>query len=97
MLVRNSGDRPGTEVVQAYNGELPAPVHTPPKQLLGWARVTLQPGEQQWVDMPVRVETAEHLLAYWRTNGWATPRGDVPILVGSSSEDIRLEGAMFVR
>jgi beta-glucosidase len=104
VLLRNTGGRAGTEVVQIYHGELPAQVDTPPKQLLGWARVTVQPGRQQWVDIPVRLGTSEHLLSYWRTaddppqNGaWVTPRGDVPIYVGSSSDDIRLRGTMFVR
>ena len=78
--------------------DLPASVNTPPKQLLGWARVRLQPREHQWVDIPVRLGTAEHLLSYWGTNGeWVTPRGDVPLYVGSSSDDIRLEATTFVR
>jgi beta-glucosidase len=79
-------------------------VDTPPKQLLGWARVTLRPREERWVTVPVRLGTSEHLLGYWRTaddpprNGqWVTARGDVPIYVGSASDDIRLEGSMFVR
>ena len=104
VLVRNTGERTGTEIVQAYHGELPAQVDTPPKQLLGWARVTLRPREERWVTVPVRLGTSEHLLGYWRTaddpprNGqWVTARGDVPIYVGSASDDIRLEGSMFVR
>jgi beta-glucosidase len=101
VLVRNTGDRTGTEVVQIYDGELPAQVNTPPKQLLGWARVTLRPGGQRRVTVPVRLGTSEHLLSYWRTAGgddrWVTPRGAVPIYAGSSSADIRLRGTLTVR
>ena len=64
VLVRNTGNRTGTEVVQVYHGELPAQIDTPPKQLAGWARVRVQPGEQQWVSVPIALGTAEHLLMY---------------------------------
>lgn len=90
--------------MQVYGGQLPAPVDTPPKQLLGWARVTLAPREQRWATVPIRLGAPEHLLAYWRaagapsgTGAWVTPRGDVPIYVGSSSEDIRRQGTHTVR
>ncbi len=98
-LVRNDGDRTGTEIVQVYHGRLPAPVATPPRQLLGWARVTLRPGQQRWVTVPVRLGTPEHLLSWFRTgdSGWVTPRGDVAIEVGASSRDIRLRGTMTIR
>jgi beta-glucosidase len=61
--------------------------------------VTLSPREERWVTVPVRLGTSEHLLGYWRAadGQWVTSRGDVPIYVGSSSDDIRLEGSMFVR
>jgi beta-glucosidase len=104
VLVRNDGERTGTEIVQVYNGRLPAPVSTPPKQLLGWARVTLRPGQQRWATIPVRLGTPDRLLSYWRTSAappqrgaWTTPRGDVEILAGASSRDIRLQGEMTVR
>ncbi|MDW5594215.1 glycoside hydrolase family 3 C-terminal domain-containing protein [Conexibacter stalactiti] len=104
VLVRNEGERTGTEIVQVYHGELPAQVDTPPRQLLGWARVTLRPGQQRWATIPVRLGTADHLLSYWRTTAapprfgaWVTPSGSVPIYVGASSRDIRQQGTMTVR
>jgi Ca2+-binding RTX toxin-like protein len=74
-------------------------VDTPPKQLIGWARVTLEPGEQREVTVPIDVEGLAHPLAYWDAGAgrWVTPLGDVPIYVGSSSSDIRLTGTMTVR
>lgn len=104
VLVRNAGDRAGTEIVQVYNGELPTRADTPPKQLLGWARVALRPEQERWVTVPVRLGAPDHLLSYWRTrdeppqNGsWVTPSGPVPIYVGASSQDIRLRGTMTIR
>jgi beta-glucosidase len=97
LRVTNTGDRAGTEIVQVYDGPLPAPIDTPPKQLLGWARVSLGAGESRSVTVPVKLQTAEHLLSFWQDGAWQTPTGDVPILVGSSSQDIRLQGTMTVR
>jgi beta-glucosidase len=104
VLVRNTGNRTGTEIVQIYNGRLPTEVATPPKQLLGWARVTLRPGQQRWVTVPVELGNAEHLLSYWQTDDtppqdgeWVTPRGRVQIYAGSSSRDIRRQETMTVR
>src|SRR3954467_8391707 len=47
--LRNTGPRRGTEIAQVYTGRLPATVQTPPRQLAGWARATLDPGESQRV------------------------------------------------
>ena len=64
----------------------------------------LAPREQRWVSVPIRLGAPEHLLSYWRSandpprNGdWVTPRGAVPIYVGSSSQDIRREGTLTLR
>jgi beta-glucosidase len=97
VRVRNTGTVTATEVVQVYHGRLPADVATPPKQLLGWARVTLAPGEARWVDIPIRLNTGEHQLAYWDQGAWYTPPGRVAIYAGSSSRDVRLTGNVTVR
>lgn len=103
VRVRNTGRTRGTEVVQVYHGPLPSGIGTPPKQLLGWARVTLAPGASRRVTVPVRLGDADHLLAYWQTGAnaaggrWVTPRGRVPVYVGSSSRDIRATGSMTVK
>ena len=88
--VRNIGDVAGSEVVQAYVGRLPAPVPTAPKALAGYAKVTLAPGEEK----DVTIYLARESLSYWDADAdrWVLPTGVVPILVGSSSADIRLTG-----
>ena len=100
VKVRNTGRVTGTEVVQVYNGRLPTDeVDTPPRQLLGWERVTLRPGQSRWVTIPIRLNTPEHRLAYWseEQDRWVTPTGRVRIYVGENSEDVELRGTMTVR
>ncbi|MBD0293325.1 MAG: glycoside hydrolase family 3 C-terminal domain-containing protein [Jiangellaceae bacterium] len=61
FTVRNTGQRTGAEVAQVYAGTLPTSVATPPKQLAGWARVRLDPGESR----RVTVQLACKSLSYW--------------------------------
>jgi len=102
VRIRNTGDRTGTEVVQVYHGRLPTRATTPPRQLAGWARVTLEPGERTTVRIRVEPGESDHVMSYWRVANnelggrWVTPSGRVPIYVGSSSRDIRLSGSMRV-
>ncbi len=93
--LHNTGDRAGAEVAQVYVGELPTEVPTPPRQLAGFARVELDPGQRQ----RVTIEVDRQSLSYWdeAANAWVTPRGRVPVYVGSSSRDLRLEGFIQVR
>lgn len=93
VTVRNSGTVAGSEVVQVYAGTLPAPGPTAPKTLAGFARVPLQPGQSQDVSIALSPES----LSYWSVSAraWVTPAGSVPIMVGSSSADIRLRGAVL--
>jgi beta-glucosidase len=100
VRVRNTGGRSAAEVVQVYSGRLPtSAVATPPRQLIGWVRVTLRPGEQRYVTVPIDVGGPEHPLSYFDSgsNSWVTPRGRVRIYVGTSSEDIRSVATMTVR
>jgi beta-glucosidase len=92
LTVRNSGRVAGSEVVQVYAGALPTPVQTAPKSLAGFARVPLQPGQSQDVTIALDPQS----LSYWNVNtrAWVAPGGTVPIMVGSSSADIRLRGTV---
>jgi beta-glucosidase len=90
----NTGSRPGTETAQVYAGPLPTSSPVPPKQLGGVARATLRPGESRTVTVAIDPLS----LSFWdvATHRWVMPAGTVPILVGSSSRDIRLTGTMTV-
>ena len=83
----NTGDRSGTEVAQAYV-ELPASTGEPSKRLVGWERVTLEPGKHANVEIVLSAEDlAElHLLEYWDTaaDAWKTAKGTYEVTVGGS-------------
>lgn len=95
FTLRNTGRRTGAEAAQVYVGKLPGSVPTPPKQLAGFAKVTLDPGERQRVTVTIDRRS----LSYFDSarNTWVTPGGRVPIYVGSSSRDIRLTDTVTVR
>ncbi len=88
VMVRNMGERAGEDVVQLYVSHLNSKVERPMKELKGFKRVSLQPGQSTTVQIPLRLET----LAYWdeNQNGWALERGPVKIMIGRSSADIQL-------
>ncbi|MGL3198865.1 MULTISPECIES: glycoside hydrolase family 3 C-terminal domain-containing protein [Curtobacterium] len=93
--VRNAGRTAGTETVQVYVGKLPGQPSSPTRALAGYARVDLQPGKKAKVD----VELDKRSLQYWDTarDAWVTPRGSVPIYVGSNASDVRLAGSVSLR
>ena len=76
-------------------GELPTTdVETPAKNLAGWARATLDPGESE----RVTVTLDRKALSYWDvgTHAWITPTGPVQIQVGASAANIRLRNGITV-
>lgn len=92
--VRNTGSRSGSDVVQVYIGHLPTRVDTPAKQLVGFSRVALKPGERR----TVTVQIDSRQLSYWdeQRNRWVTPRGKVPVHIGRSAADTQLAGYITV-
>jgi beta-glucosidase len=83
--VRNVSDRPGAEVVQVYVG-FPAEAGAPPRQLKGFAKVMLRPGEARDVAIALRSEA----FRYWDENkaGWRTLPDAYEVMVGRSSREI---------
>ena len=84
--VTNTGSVLGAEVVQFYIVPPQDGFARPEKELKGFARVNLQPGETK----TVTVDLDETAFAVW-SEGWKIPVGTYRILIGSSSRDIRLE------
>ena len=83
--VTNTGDLAGAEVVQLYVGAVAAPVPRPVKELKGFAKVRLAPGETQ----TVRFDLDDRAFASWSEQGWRVAPGEFEVLVGASSRDIR--------
>ncbi len=86
--VQNTGGLAGAEVVQLYVRHVGSAVERPNKDLRGYRRVMLAPGETRTVEFPLAASS----LAYWNgdTHGWVVEPERVRIEVGASSADIRL-------
>ena len=87
--IQNTGTRAGTEVVQLYIRDLVSSVTTYEKNLRGFARITLAPQEKRTITFTVR---PEHLALWDRNMQFVVEPGAFRVMVGSSSEDIRLKG-----
>ncbi|HWC33943.1 MAG TPA: glycoside hydrolase family 3 C-terminal domain-containing protein [Mycobacteriales bacterium] len=87
FAVTNTGSRAGSEVAQLYVADPPA-AHEPPKQLKGYQKVSLEPGERQWVELSLDRRS----FAYWNTkaNGWRVAPGCYTVKVGGSSAQLPL-------
>ena len=86
--VENVGSRAGDEVVQLYLRDLYASMARPVKELAGFKRITLEPGEKQTVIFEVKASQ----MAFLDMNmQWKVEKGTFLVEVGSSSQDIRLK------
>jgi beta-glucosidase len=92
--VTNTGASVGDEVVQLYVQHLGSAVERPIKDLRGYRRVTLRPGETRTVELPLKGSS----LAYWNpdTHRWVVEAEPLRIQVGASSADIRLDTTIRV-
>lgn len=92
FVLTNSGNRAGAEVAQVYVGDSHSDVARPPKELKGFAKVHLQPGQTQ----KVSVQLDRRAFAYYdvETKAWHVSPGTFEILVGGSSRDIVLRGSV---
>lgn len=86
----NSGERAGSEIVQAYVQPLEPSVQRPVKELKGFAKVLLKPGEKRTVSIPLN----QRAFSFYEPDrkAWVAEQGEYSIAVGSSSRDIRLKG-----
>jgi beta-glucosidase len=94
FIVRNTGDRAGAEIAQVYVHDVEASVARPPRELKGFARLDLSPGESRevaftlgWRDLAFFDETAR---------AWTVEAGEFEVQVGSSSRDLPLRRRITV-
>ena len=91
--VTNTGTRPGVETVQLYVHERYTPVAIPVKQLRGFDRVSLNPGQTKTVTMELG---PNDLMLLDRDMHWTVVPGTFDLMVGKSSADIELTGTLHV-
>lgn len=90
--VKNTGTHEGADVAQIYVGALQGKVERPAKELKGFTKVSLRPGETR----KVSVILDRRALSYYDVNikQWRADAGDFDVLVGRSSEQIVLRGKL---
>mgnify|MGYP002569816823 FL=1 len=88
LTVTNTGSVAGTEIVQLYIAKKSSELFRPAKELKGFARVTLAPGEKQ----RITITLDDKAFRFWnvKANRWEIEGGEYELLVGASVEDIRL-------
>ncbi|MEN2739653.1 glycoside hydrolase family 3 C-terminal domain-containing protein [Microbacterium sp. X-17] len=86
LSVSNVGERLGSEVVQVYVGDVESSVDRPIRELAGFLKVVLDPGQSKRIRVPVDGRA----WSFWSKDGWRAETGDFEIAVGASSRDLRL-------
>ena len=91
--IKNTGKYAGDEVVQMYTRDLLSSVTTYEKNLRGFERIHLKPRETKRVEMKI---IPEYLRLLDENHEWVVEPGDFKVMIGASSEDIRLEDTFTV-
>lgn len=88
MKVKNTGEIPGSEIVQLYIHDCDSAVFKAEKELKGFEKVYLEPGEEKEIIFILNSRS----FAYYNTSihNWCVEAGEYEILIGASSRDIRL-------
>ena len=89
VTVKNTGNRAGAEVIQLYVSDHNATVDMPVKELRGFQKVTLQPGESR----DVTITIGGRAFQYWdeQKGNWAISLGKRTMLVGTASDNLPLK------
>src|SRR6185312_3227372 len=95
VAVRNTGSRPGREVVQVYLARPQSALDRPARWLAGFAAVTAEPGERA----VVRIALPERVFAHWdeAADGWAVEPGEFAVRVGRHADDAALTAVVAPR
>ncbi|MBN2045696.1 MAG: glycoside hydrolase family 3 C-terminal domain-containing protein [Anaerolineales bacterium] len=94
LKVKNTGGLAGKEVVQVYVRDVESTVFRPEKELKGFAKLSLEPGEEKQIS----IELSQRAFAFYNTelDRWHVESGSFEILIGASSRDLRLKGEVEV-
>jgi beta-glucosidase len=93
-VVRNTGEFGGKEIVQLYVRDVDSSLVRPIKELKGFEKIQLLPGEEKTVEFTL----GRRSFAFYddQISDWVVEPGEFEILVGASSQDIRLVGKLFL-
>ncbi|MCC8103755.1 MAG: glycoside hydrolase family 3 C-terminal domain-containing protein [Clostridiales bacterium] len=94
VQIKNTGDMDGAEVIQLYVGMFDDVVRRPEKELKGFQKVFLKAREEKVVTFTL--DKRAFAFYYEEYQEWYAPEGDYTILVGASSQDIRLQSTLHV-
>ncbi|KMZ11516.1 Beta-glucosidase [Candidatus Burkholderia humilis] len=88
LSAQNTGKAYGAEVPQIYV-RMPGGIDEPPKRLVGFQKVWLNPGEKKTVSIVIDPDASNHPFDIWdkASSKWRTPSGTYQVLVGTSSDD----------
>ena len=88
FTVTNTGPIAGAEVAEIY-AALPSATGEPPKRLVGWSKIQLNPGEQK--DVSVKIDPLYLSIFNVDQNAWQLASGDYTLMVGGSSQNLPLK------
>jgi beta-glucosidase len=94
FTIANTGSRSGAEIGEVY-AALPANAEEPPKRLVGFTKVKLEPGEKR----TVTIEVDPKYLSIWdvKKHAWSLVPGDYTFMVGGSSQDLPLKQVVTLK
>lgn len=93
VKIENTGKRKGDEIVQLYLRDVYASMTRPVKELAGFKRITLEPGETKTVCFRLQCSQTAFLDSHMQ---WKVEKGEFEVQIGSSSEDIRQRGSFHI-
>ena len=94
FTVKNTGNRVGAEIAQVY-ASLPASAGEPPKRLVGWSKVKLNPGQSK--EVTVEVEPLFLSIFNVEQKGWQLVGGEYGFMVGGSSQSLPLKASIKLK
>jgi beta-glucosidase len=94
LYVKNNGKISGKEIAQLYVLDIQSTIYRPDKELKDFTKIELEPGEVK----SIRFELNHHAFSFYNTDlqDWHVEPGAFEILVGASSQDIRLKASVEV-
>ena len=91
FTIKNTGSRPGEEIIQVYGHDLFGRTLRPARTLLAFSRAVLKPGEKQRISITIPVS----MFALWdKRDGWVVDPGSVDLFIGTSSAETPLHASV---